>query len=379
MEYEQLSITEWIGIKHELGQELTFQTRSFVKTGYLLRKISEQKLYEIDGHRSVTEFAKAEYGLSASVVSRFMAINARYSLDGFSDRIDPQYVGFSQSKLADMLMLPDADLQMITPEAERDDIRALKDFNRQDMQLELGQEPPADAGLLDVLQAFFEANADAAETALQEPTDMEAVKDAIVISGGSRSFRKGVYFLMFYREKIVIKKFGQEPEETTWDEIRKMIAYLIAEGRIRRQEKEPEGIEDEESTPEEDPEGVDSAEGPEQVRNEEPEQEPVEPEAAELKQETEDEEEEGEEDEEEAEAERNVQKPEQNVQRPEHSEQKTSENVQKPQKPVQSRWEQMRRMSAGDAAAYLYKHRDAWMGIVNLTQRDISTWLLEKE
>lgn len=39
----------------------------------------------------IAEFAKAEYGLSKDIVSRYIAINDRYSEGGYSDRLQDKY------------------------------------------------------------------------------------------------------------------------------------------------------------------------------------------------------------------------------------------------------------------------------------------------
>lgn len=60
MEYTQMTLTEWVDMKQKLRQELLGVKQSFVRIGYVLRKIDDQKLYEQDGYKSVAEFAKAE-------------------------------------------------------------------------------------------------------------------------------------------------------------------------------------------------------------------------------------------------------------------------------------------------------------------------------
>lgn len=124
MEYVQMTLNDWIEIKQKLKQELLGVKQSFVRIGYALRQIDDQKLYERDGYKSVAEFAKAEYGLEASTTSRFMSINREYSIDGYSERLRPEYADLGRSQLEEMLKLPDSDRQMIQPEASREDMRS---------------------------------------------------------------------------------------------------------------------------------------------------------------------------------------------------------------------------------------------------------------
>lgn len=63
MEYVQMTLDDWVQMKQKLRQELIGVKQSFVRIGYALRQIDDQRLYENDGYKSIAEFAKAEYGL----------------------------------------------------------------------------------------------------------------------------------------------------------------------------------------------------------------------------------------------------------------------------------------------------------------------------
>ena len=80
MEYVQMTLDDWLTAKERLKQELIKAQQSFVRIGYMLRKIDDQKLYEQDGYKSIAEFARSEYGLDAPTVSKFININKRYSM-----------------------------------------------------------------------------------------------------------------------------------------------------------------------------------------------------------------------------------------------------------------------------------------------------------
>ena len=73
--YTQITLNVWLEMKKRLRAELLGVKQSFVRIGYVLRKIEDQKLYEQDGYKSVAEFAKEEYGVEASTVSRFTCRN----------------------------------------------------------------------------------------------------------------------------------------------------------------------------------------------------------------------------------------------------------------------------------------------------------------
>lgn len=130
MECVQLTLDDWIQMKQRLRQELLGVKQSFVRIGYVLRQIEDQKLYKQDGYKSIAEFAQAEYGLGASITSRFMSINREYSVGGYSEHLREEYAELGRSQLEEMLKLPDSDRQMIQPETAREDIRGLKRFNK---------------------------------------------------------------------------------------------------------------------------------------------------------------------------------------------------------------------------------------------------------
>lgn len=225
MEYTQMTLTEWVDMKQKLRQELLGVKQSFVRIGYALRKIDDQKLYEQDGYKSVAEFAKAEYGLEGSTVSRFMSINREYSVDGYSERLRPEYLDLGRSQLEEMLKLPDSDRQMIRPETPRDDIRELKKFNK---------EAPATGeadDLRQLLRWFYLDNQEALKEILgekeQEITEKRLAE--IVNPSGNRSYRKGVFFLMMYEDKIAVKKFGATPYDMTWGKFRWLTLELLEE------------------------------------------------------------------------------------------------------------------------------------------------------
>ena len=112
-------------LKTAIRGHLNSAAEDFFLVGYLLRQVSENALFAEDGYTSIWEFAKGEYGLSASSASRFMAINARFSIDG-GEHMAERYIGMGVSKLQEMLGLPDEELEKVTQETTVKEIRAMK-------------------------------------------------------------------------------------------------------------------------------------------------------------------------------------------------------------------------------------------------------------
>lgn len=233
MEYTQITLTDWLELKNALKQDILSAKdkinglkKDFVRIGYRLRQIEDGKLYENDGYMSIAEFAKAECGLSGSDITRFMQINERYSVNGYSEELRPEFLEYGQSKLAAMLALPDGDLQMIEPEASRESIRELGRFNKTEPVQGVADD------IRKLIEKFFEKHPDMLNEVFSEPADgqCDIKKLAEVVNpGGNKSFHSGMYFMMMYEDKVVIKKFGETPQDMTWEEFFGITQSVFAE------------------------------------------------------------------------------------------------------------------------------------------------------
>ena len=116
---------KYTDLKTGIRDHLNNAAEDFFMVGYYLRQISDNTLFIEDGYKSIWEFAKGEYGLSTSSASRFMAINARFSIDG-GEHMDQKYIGMGPSKLQEMLGLSDEDLEKVTQETTVKELRAMK-------------------------------------------------------------------------------------------------------------------------------------------------------------------------------------------------------------------------------------------------------------
>lgn len=284
MDYVQMTLDDWVEMKRKLRQELLGVKQSFVRIGYALRQIEDQKLYERDGYKSIAEFAKEEYGLEPSTTSRFMSINKEYSIDGYSEQLRPEFAELGRSQLEEMLKLPDNDRSMIQPETSRENIRELKRFNK--------TEPAAGVAddLSQLVEKFYYDNPDILNAVFGEPEfTEETIKQfaEIVNPGGNRSYKKGLYFLMMYENRVAVKKFNTDPKNLTWWEFWKLTKDIfgdVAAGDKTWQsyfgepeEPEPENeiapAQKEEETPEkEEPKDTKEENKEEKQREEEPEE-----------------------------------------------------------------------------------------------------------
>ena len=221
-----MTLAERLDIKQKLKENISSAKdklnglkKDFVRIGYLLRKIDDNELYKQDGYKSIAEFAKAECGLSPSDTTRFIQINKKYSIGGNSEELRPEFLEYGQSKLAAMLALPDADLNMVTPQTSREDIRELNRFNKSD------PEQGADDDIEQLIRDFY-VSQELVRKAVTVKDDPKALRELIAPSG-SRSFRKGIWFILFHENKINIKKYSGVAKEISWEEFTKITAKVL--------------------------------------------------------------------------------------------------------------------------------------------------------
>ncbi len=113
--------------KQELDGVLTRTSEDFVQIGYLLKVARDTNVLAESGYANVTDFAKAEYGIDKTQVSRFININDRFSENGYSDHLIPNYQGFGYAKLTLMLQIPDEINEALPPTLSKTEIQAVKD------------------------------------------------------------------------------------------------------------------------------------------------------------------------------------------------------------------------------------------------------------
>lgn len=215
---------DWLEWKEDIRKKLAETAGNFVHIGYRLKQIRDSGMY--DGAADVFEFAQKEYGLGKSTVSRFIAINEKFSEGGNSLKLKAEYMGLGSSKLSEMLTLPDEECLLITEKTTVKEIRELKEFIREEKELEKVQ-PVAET--VESVPEQIEAVARRAEnpnlSQIQKlmvsyfenlPELLNAViplvyenkyKDAMELMNPSdnKTFNKGIVFLFMYSWDLGVK------------------------------------------------------------------------------------------------------------------------------------------------------------------------------
>lgn len=133
-----------------MDAEIREAAQGFVRIGYLLKVARDTEILKESGYASVADFAKAEYGLTKDMVSRYIAINDKYSENGYSDVLQTRYQDFGVAKLAEMLTLPEVIADELTPDITKREIQEIKhdlreEQERTDLEVMIEQAPDFEA------------------------------------------------------------------------------------------------------------------------------------------------------------------------------------------------------------------------------------------
>lgn len=234
-EYTQITLDQWTQWKEDIRRKLGETAGNFVYIGYRLKQIRDSGMY--DGAADIFEFAEKEYGLGKSTVSRFIAINEKYSEGGNSLELKEEFRGFSSSKLAEMLTLPDNEIQLITEKTTIREIRELKSFNAQEAE-ELGEaagsvqeqeRTPLEKCMVDFFKVRKEMLNGVMKHLEADPPEYKQAAELMAPSGQA-SHKKGIVFLFLYDWNTGIKyKLMTEPEPVamSWTEFLNTIYHIF--------------------------------------------------------------------------------------------------------------------------------------------------------
>ncbi|MCI8374899.1 MAG: hypothetical protein HFI29_05610 [Lachnospiraceae bacterium] len=227
-EYTQITLNEWQEWREDIRKKLQETAQNFVYIGFRLRQIRDSGI--LDGCSDIFEFANREYGLGKSTVSRFIAINEKFSEGGYSLEMRKEYQAIGSSKLSEMLTLSEAECQLITEKTTVREIRELKKFTRQQDQeaetVEIGEVEcppwPNYTPLEKCIIDMFSDNKGQQELSvimklIQDENWQQAAE--LINPAGYRTHKKGIIFLFLYDWNTGIKyklMTLPEPQELSW-------------------------------------------------------------------------------------------------------------------------------------------------------------------
>jgi len=229
-------------IKGIIRKDFNTVAERFNSIGYHLKKVRDGELYKEDGYKDIAEFALKEYGVSRSNTYRFMQINDKFSVGGDSMEILPEYTGFGNSKLSEMLTLDEEELKLVTQRTTRDEIREINkthhaqedtpvaparqvaetiDFTQSNSDFDSTKKEGFEH-LVNVAFEFFndknmrEKLKELGQAFRKDISDMESEVLIIINPSKHTTFRKGMLIVFFEESVIKVKKFGDMTREFTY-------------------------------------------------------------------------------------------------------------------------------------------------------------------
>ncbi|MDE7326280.1 MAG: hypothetical protein K2N63_08405, partial [Lachnospiraceae bacterium] len=177
--------------------------------------------YQMDGYKTLAEFAQAEYGMKPSGVSRFLRVYKKYCENG---ELKERYEKYTYAQLVEMLNLPAEDEALIRPDTPREDIRYLKRFNREGendihalehWKEQASEEEEQEGYLKNMLQILFqneerEADFNAICGMVKEGRQTEKAFSELINPSGNKSIRNGRTMTFLFENEIRIKIWGQD-------------------------------------------------------------------------------------------------------------------------------------------------------------------------
>ena len=236
--------------KESLDQELSRSAESFVRIGYLLKVARDTNILYESGYETVTQFAEAEYNLRPDQVTRFMQINDRYSEGGYGEKLQDAYKGMGYTKLVEMLQLPLAIAQELTPDFTREEIKEIRSEVEEEQKitdLEVMMEPKDWDGEISVLQqVIIQLGHDNQEWYKKVYDWAQGEKDQqkfkwLMDPTGSTIYSIRVRglgkFLLSVKEKeeqaVLINVRTNEKEQVAWDILMQLSSDLIEPGTLQ--------------------------------------------------------------------------------------------------------------------------------------------------
>lgn len=238
MEYLQMTMDDYIQSKNEIKKDMVGIVKSFVRIGWLLTRIDRSAAYKMDGYSTITEFAKAEYNMTASGVSRFMDVYERYSENGDTPELKEQYRAFNFSQLTEMLQLTDQEHEMFRPEVKRETIRDFKAFQKEnDADPDRLFNWNVDAGDLlgKTIVEYFRENREKMNELFASSAYLDGnIKEMVEIlnPSGNGHFRHKTFFMVFYEAErgIMTNEFAKPPESISWQTFADKVREIFGDG-----------------------------------------------------------------------------------------------------------------------------------------------------
>lgn len=225
MEQLELNLAE---ATREIKEKLNTVAENFVFVGYRLRQILDTGVFADAGYTNIYDFAERELSLNATAVSRFMAINKKYSVDGYGSELREQFKGYGSSKLSEMLTMSEEDCAVIASDTPVKQIREYKNFLKEEPKEDPDQmdfregsgELEKEDGLKALLKDYFSQEMGVLRRILDDTATPEILQEQMNPTG-VHNIRYKTAFLMLQdmQHGVMYREFGAPPLKLTWEEL----------------------------------------------------------------------------------------------------------------------------------------------------------------
>lgn len=109
-----------------IREELQKTRKSFIKIGWYLKHIHDNKFYEQGGYANIYEFAMEIFRFSQPTTTRYIKLCKEFSINHNSPELDQKYEDYNISQLFEMLSMKQDQIEQVSPEMTVTEIREIK-------------------------------------------------------------------------------------------------------------------------------------------------------------------------------------------------------------------------------------------------------------
>lgn len=123
LEPEQVGYKDSVDIIYD---ELNKTRKSFIKIGWYLKHIHDNKMYEQDGYANIYDLAMEKFRFSQPTTTRYINLCEEFSVNHNSPELDQKYEDYNISQLFEMLSMSKDKIEQVTPAMTVNEIREIK-------------------------------------------------------------------------------------------------------------------------------------------------------------------------------------------------------------------------------------------------------------
>lgn len=109
-----------------IQENMVSAVRSYVATGYYLRRIRDDKLYQESGYDNFEAYVENKYDKDKGWASKCIRVNQELSIDGNTPNLDKRYLEYSTYQLVELSYLSEGQREQTTPDMTVKQIREVR-------------------------------------------------------------------------------------------------------------------------------------------------------------------------------------------------------------------------------------------------------------